>query len=54
LPDEVSAKEILAGLAGSQTELFKADQQAQLLKAKRTELSRFLRPLHPKIIKLNE
>src|SRR5436190_10911902 len=41
LPDEVSAKEILAGLAGSQTELFKADQQAQLLKAKRTELSRF-------------
>jgi capsular exopolysaccharide synthesis family protein len=54
LPDEGAAKELLASLAGPQIELFKANQQAQLLKEKRTELSRFLRPLHPKIIKLNE
>lgn len=52
--DEVAAKEVLASLAGPQTELFKAIQQMQLLNAKRDELSRFLRPLHPKILKLNE
>jgi polysaccharide biosynthesis transport protein len=52
--DEATAKEILASLAGPQLELFKANQQMQLLNAKRDELSRFLRPLHPKIIKLNE
>ena len=54
LPDEATAKDMLASLAGPQLELFKATQQAQLLKAKRDELSRFLRPMHPKIIKLNE
>jgi len=54
LPEEAATKEVLAGLAGPQLELFKANQQAQLLKDKRTELSRFLRPLHPKITKLNE
>ena len=54
LADEGAAKEMLASLAGPQNELFKANQQMQLLKAKREELSRFLRPLHPKILKLNE
>src|SRR6266480_447088 len=54
LPDQGADKEILAGLAEPQLELFKANQQMQLLKAKRDELSRFLRPLHPKILKLNE
>ena len=54
LPDEAAAKEILAGLVEPQLELFKANQQAQLLRDKRAELSRFLRPLHPKIVKLNE
>src|SRR6266513_1963335 len=54
LPDEATATEVLAGLAGPQIDLFKANQQVQLLKAKRGELSRFLRPLHPKITKLNE
>src|SRR6185503_4987700 len=53
-PGEASAKEMLASLAGTQNELFKATQQMQLLKAKRDELARFLRPLHPKILKLNE
>ena len=54
LPDEATEKERLASLAEPQLELFKANQQMQLLKAKRDELSRFLRPLHPKILKLNE
>ena len=54
LPDEATATDVLAGLAGPQLDLFKANQQVQLLKAKRGELSRFLRPLHPKITKLNE
>jgi capsular exopolysaccharide synthesis family protein len=53
-PATVSAKEVLESLAGPQSELFKANQQVQLLKAKRDDLSRFLRPLHPKIVKLNE
>ncbi len=51
---EAAAREALASLAGPQGDLFRARQQAQLLKAKRDELSRFLRPQHPKIIKLNE
>ncbi|PYK00713.1 MAG: hypothetical protein DME23_06445 [Verrucomicrobia bacterium] len=50
----VPSGEMLASLAEPQLELFKANQQMQLLKAKRDELSRFLRPLHPKILKLNE
>ena len=53
-PDEAATKEMLSTLAGPQLELFKANQQMQLLKVKRNELSRFLRPLHPKITKLNE
>jgi succinoglycan biosynthesis transport protein ExoP len=53
-PAEASGPQTLAGLAGPQADLFKARQQAQLLRAKRDELSRFLRPLHPKILKLNE
>src|SRR5437879_5059376 len=54
LPDQAAEKKMLASLAEPQLELFKANQQMQLLKAKRDELSRFLRPLHPKILKLNE
>lgn len=53
-PDEAAAKEMLAGLAGPQLDLFRANQQMQLLKVKREELGHFLRPLHPKIKKLNE
>ena len=53
-PAEASARETLASLAGPQAELFRASQQMQLLRAKRDELARFLRPLHPKITKLNE
>jgi len=53
-PPESIAKDMAASLAGPQLELFKVTQQIQVLKAKRDDLSRFLRPLHPKIIKLNE
>ncbi len=53
-PADNSAKDALTGLAGPQGDLFRARQQEQLLKAKRDELSRFLRPAHPKIVKLNE
>lgn len=49
-----SAQEFLASLAGPQLDLFKANQQVQLLTAKRQELSLVLRPQHPKIAKLNE
>lgn len=53
-PDKTTIKDMVASLTGPQLELFKATQQTQLLKARRDELSRVLRPLHPKIIKLNE
>jgi len=44
----------LASLAEAQTVLFQADQQMQLLVAKRDELARFLFPAHPKMIKLDQ
>ena len=53
-PENAAMQEVMASLAGPQLDLFKATQQMQLLKAKREELSRFLRPLHPKIVKLDE
>lgn len=49
-----SAQEVMAGLTGPQSDLFRATQQVQLLKAKREELSKTLRPMHPKILKLDE
>jgi capsular exopolysaccharide synthesis family protein len=54
LVEEGKVREMLASLAGPQNELFKANQQIQLLKAKRDELARYLKPQHPKILKLNE
>jgi len=51
---QAASRDMMASLAGPQAELFKASQQMQLLKAKRAELARFLRPLHPKIMKLDE
>ena len=54
LGDRAMANEMLASLAGPQLELFKANQQIQLLEAGREELSRFLQPQHPKFIALNE
>ena len=43
-----------SSLTESQGVLFRADQQMHLLVAQRDELSRFLRPEHPKIIHLNQ
>lgn len=49
-----SSEEMASNLAAPQHSLFKASQQIQLLEAQREELSKFLRPMHPKIKKLNE
>ncbi|PWU19379.1 MAG: hypothetical protein C5B50_06675 [Verrucomicrobia bacterium] len=51
---EASPQDIMAGLTGPQSDLFRANQQIRLLKDKRDELSKGLRPMHPKILKLNE
>ena len=50
---EATATETLPGVAGPQAELFRARQQITLLKAKRDELSKYLRPSHPKIAQLS-
>jgi polysaccharide biosynthesis transport protein len=52
--DGTAARQLPASLEQSQAALFQADQQMHLLTARRDELSRFLRPAHPKIIKLNQ
>ena len=43
-----------SALTGSENEYVKARQQVQVLRAKLDGLLKFLRPAHPKIIKLNE
>jgi len=53
-PGEAPAQDLLAGLNGPQTDLFRANQQIQILKARRDELSKALQPMHPKILKLND
>src|SRR5205823_7951709 len=53
-PGEPLPSEVVAGLTGPQNDLFRANQQIQLLKAKRDELAKALQPMHPKILKLNE
>ncbi len=46
--------EVVSALSGAQSDHYKAAQQIQLLKSRREELGRFLRPTHPKMQKLNE
>ncbi|HWY31328.1 MAG TPA: polysaccharide biosynthesis tyrosine autokinase, partial [Candidatus Acidoferrum sp.] len=53
-PGDAPARPMPASLDQSQAALFQADQQMHLLMAQRNELSRFLRPAHPKILKLNQ
>ncbi|HTL58621.1 MAG TPA: polysaccharide biosynthesis tyrosine autokinase [Candidatus Limnocylindrales bacterium] len=53
-PGEGPAQDLMAGLTGPHNDLLRAAQQAQLLKAKREELGRVLRPMHPKILKFDE
>ena len=54
LPGETSAREMMMSMSGPQADYFKATQQIQMLRAKRDELSEFLRDNHPKIIKLDQ
>jgi polysaccharide biosynthesis transport protein len=49
---EAAASETLGGLAGPQAKLFEARQAMELLKAQQAHLTPFLRPAHPKMIKL--
>ena len=53
-PGDAQPQDVMAGLSGSQADLYRANQQIQMLKAKRDELSRALRPMHPKIQKWNQ
>jgi polysaccharide biosynthesis transport protein len=52
--DAAAARPMPANLEQSQAALFQADQKMHLLMAERKQLSRFLLPAHPKIIKLNQ
>jgi polysaccharide biosynthesis transport protein len=53
-PGDNQPQDILAGLTGSQADLYRANQQIHMLKAKREELSKALRPMHPKIQKFDQ
>ncbi|HOX04609.1 MAG TPA: polysaccharide biosynthesis tyrosine autokinase [Candidatus Paceibacterota bacterium] len=49
-----AARSFAQSMAGPQAEYYKATQQIEILKAKRAELGQFLRPNHPKMIKMDE
>ena len=51
---DTQTQDVMAGLSGSQADLYRANQQIHMLKAKREELSKALRPMHPKIQKLDQ
>jgi capsular exopolysaccharide synthesis family protein len=53
-PGDTQPQDVIAGLSGSQADLYRANQQIQMLKVKREELSKALRPMHPKIQKLDQ
>jgi succinoglycan biosynthesis transport protein ExoP len=53
-PGDAQPPDVMAGLSGSQADLYRANQQIHMLKAKREELSKALRPMHPKIQKLDQ
>ena len=53
-PGDAQSQDVMAGLSGSQADLYRANQQIQILKARREELSKALRPMHPKIQKLDQ
>jgi len=54
LPGQSAAIDFLRSMSGPQADMYKASQQLVLLKAKRDELARFLRPAHPKMDKLDK
>ena len=49
-----SAQEFLSAMTTPQAEYNKTAQQIQLLEAKKERLSKYLKPIHPKITKLDE
>jgi succinoglycan biosynthesis transport protein ExoP len=53
-PGDAQPQDVIAGLSGAQADLYRANQQIQMLKVKREELSKALRPMHPKIQKLDQ
>jgi len=53
-PGDAQAQDVMAGLSGSQADLYRANQQIQMLKVKREDLAKALRPMHPKILKLDQ
>jgi len=54
LPGQSAAVDFLRSMSGPQADMYKASQQLVLLKAKRDELARYLRPAHPKMDKLEK
>ncbi|MEO8429216.1 MAG: P-loop NTPase, partial [Verrucomicrobiota bacterium] len=54
LPGQDTASELLRTLAGPQADSFKASQQLGLLKLKRDQLAKYLRPAHPKMVRLEK
>ncbi len=54
LPGQTAALDFLRSMSGPQADSYKASQQLVLLKAKRDEFARFLRPTHPKMDKLEK
>jgi polysaccharide biosynthesis transport protein len=54
LPGQNSSLDLLRSMSGPKADSYKASQQLVLLKVKRDELARFLRPTHPKMVKLNK
>jgi capsular exopolysaccharide synthesis family protein len=53
-PGDAQTQDVMAGLSGSQSDLYRANQQIHMLKARRADLSKSLRPMHPKIQKLDQ
>lgn len=54
LPGQNASLDFLRSMSGPQADSYKASQQLVLLKTKRDELARFLRPTHPKLVKLDK
>jgi polysaccharide biosynthesis transport protein len=54
VPGQAASRDLAATLAGPQADAFRAEQQLGLLRAKQTEWSEYMRPTHPKMLKLLE
>lgn len=54
LPGQATSHELSGVLAGPQADAYRAEQQLGLLQSKQAEWSEYMRPAHPKMLKLNE